>query len=155
MGLSIAPFVSTPIPVVRRMLLIAELKRGEILYDLGCGDGRIPIIAAQEFGAIGVGVDINWGLVRKAKEKVAELGLEGRVRIIHADLFDVDISPADVVTLYLTTGANEKVRPKLEKELKAGARVVSHDFEVPKWRPARIERFKERYRTHNIYLYRR
>ncbi len=150
---SIAPFVASPIPVVRKMLECAELKPGETLYDLGSGDGRIVIMAAQEFGARGVGVEMNRRLIDEAIEKMQELGLSDRVRFIHGNIFSVDLSPADVVTMYLTTGANEKVRPKLEKELKLGARIVSHDFYIPGWENSTNFKFNEGYRTHNIYLY--
>lgn len=152
---SIAPFVASPMSVVRKMLKYADLKPGETLYDLGCGDGRIVIMAAEEFGARGVGVDLNLSRVKEARAKVEGLHLGDRVRVIHGNLFDVDLRPADVVTMYLTTGANEKVRPKLEQELRTGARVVTHDFSISKWECVRNQRFKEGYRTHTIYLYRR
>ena len=139
--------------VVKKMLEYADLKPGETVYDLGCGDGRIVIMAAHEFGARGVGVDINPRLVKEARAKAEALGLGDRVRIIHSNLFDVDVSPADVVTMYLTTGANEKVRPKLERELMPGARVVTHDFSISNWECVKNLKFRENYRTHNIYLY--
>ncbi|RLI07939.1 hypothetical protein DRO42_07255 [Candidatus Bathyarchaeota archaeon] len=151
---SIAPYVASPMSVVRKMLEYADLRPGETLYDLGSGDGRIVIMAAQEFGARGVGVDLNPRLVKEARAKVEALGLSDRVRIIHGNLFDVDLSSADVVTMYLTTGANNKVRPKLERELRSGARVVTHDFSIPKWSYAKNLKFRENYRTHTIYLYR-
>ncbi|RJS84589.1 methyltransferase domain-containing protein [Candidatus Bathyarchaeota archaeon] len=155
----ISPYVASPIPVIKRMLTLAELKPNEILYDLGCGDGRTLIIAAQEFGARAVGVELREDLARQAANKVRELGLEDRVKVIYGDLFKVDISPADVVFLYLTTSANEKVRPKLEAELKKGARVVSHDYEIIKWKALKVERFCENpklgYPSHTLYLYKR
>lgn len=151
---SIAPFVASPIPVVRKMLEYAELKPGEILYDLGSGDGRIVIMAAQEFGARGVGIELNKRLLNEAMRKGEELKLGDGVRFIYDNLFNVDLSPADVVTMYLTTGANEKVRPKMERELRPGARVVTHDFSIPGWEEAKNLRFREEYRTHTIYLYR-
>ena len=152
-GRSVAPYVASPMSVVRKMLEYADLMPGETVYDLGCGDGRIVITAAQEFGARGVGVDINPRLVKEARVKAETLGLGDRIRIIHGNLFDVDVSPADVVTMYLTTGANEKVRPKLERELRAGARVVTHDFSIPHWECVKNLKFRENYRSHNIYLY--
>ncbi|RLI37686.1 hypothetical protein DRO55_00810 [Candidatus Bathyarchaeota archaeon] len=155
----ISPFVASPFPVIRRLLTLAELKPGEILYDLGSGDGRTVIMAAQEFGAIGVGIELREDLVKQSLKKIAQLKLEDRVKIIHANIFDVDLSPADVVYMYLTTSANEKVRPKLEAELKKGARVVSHDYEIVGWKAAKVERFCENprlgYPTHTLYLYRR
>ena len=121
------------------MLLLAEVKHGEAVYDLGCGDGRIVITAAQDFGAQGLGVELKEDLVRMAQRRVSELGLDGRVRIVHGDLFEVDVSRADVVTLYLTTSANRKVKPKLERELKPGARVVSHNYQIRGWTPEKTE----------------
>ncbi|KYH40804.1 MAG: RNA methyltransferase [Candidatus Bathyarchaeota archaeon B26-1] len=155
----ISPFVASPIPVVKRMLTLAELKPNEILYDLGAGDGRTLIIAAQEFGARAVGIELREDLVKQAVQKVRELGLQDRVKIIQGNLFDVNINQADVVYLYLTTSANEKVRPKLEAELKKGARVVSHDYEITKWKAVKVERFCENpklgYPSHTLYLYKR
>lgn len=153
----IAPFVATPLPVVKEMLTVAEVKLGETLYDLGCGDGRVAIMAAQEFGANAVGVEMREDLAKQAMGKVTELGLEGRVKIVQGDMFRIDLSQADVVTLYLTTSANDKVKPKLEAELKPGARVVSHDYEILGWRPVKIDNFCENprlgYPSHTIYVY--
>ena len=151
---SIAPFVASPIEVVRKMLEYSDLRSGENLYDLGCGDGRVVIMAAEEFGASSVGVDLNKLLVSETRKKAKVLGLDERVKIVHGNIFDLDLSQADVVTMYLTTGANEKVRPKLENELKAGARIVTHDFSIPGWSQERNLKFREGYRSHTIYLYR-
>ena len=155
----IAPFVASPLPVIRRMLVLAELKPGEIFYDLGAGDGRTVIMAAQEFGARAVGIELREDLAKKALQTVYQLGLQDRVTILHSNLFDVDISPADVVFLYLTTSANEKVKPKLEAELKPGARVVSHDYEIVGWKPFKVEEFCENpslgYPSHTLYLYKK
>jgi len=157
--LFIAPFVATPLPVVKQMLTLAQLKPGEIIYDLGCGDGRVVIMAAQEFGARGVGVEMREDLAKQALGKVSELGLDGRVKIVQSDMFKVDLAQADVVTLYLTTSANDKVRPKLESELRPGVRVVSHDYEILGWRPIKIDNFCENprlgYPSHTIYVYKR
>jgi len=157
--LFVAPFVATPLPVVKQMLNLAQLKPGEIIYDLGCGDGRVVIMAAQEFGARGVGVEMREDLVKQALGRVMELRLEGRVKIVHGDMFKLDLAQADVVTLYLTTSANDKVKPKLESELKAGARVVSHDYEILGWRPIKIDNFCENprlgYPSHTIYVYKK
>jgi len=153
-GDSIAPFVASPIEVVRKMLEYSNLKPRETLYDLGCGDGRIVIMAAEEFGASSVGVDLNKRLVSEARKKAKALGLGERVKIVNGNIFDLDLSQADVVTMYLTTGANEKVRPKLEQELKTGSRVVTHDFSIPGWSQERNLKFREGYRSHTIYLYR-
>ncbi len=152
--MSLAPFVASPQIVVERMLKIAGLKEGETLYDLGCGDGRIIITAATEFGANAVGVELDEGRYRKTLGKIQELKLENKVKLIHGNLLKVDLSSADVVTLYLLTSANEKVKPNLEKQLREGTRVVSHDFEIPGWRPIRIEEVSENYGfSHTIYLY--
>ncbi|UCH58149.1 MAG: methyltransferase domain-containing protein [Candidatus Bathyarchaeota archaeon] len=136
------------------MLEYAGLKPDEKVYDLGCGDGRIVIMAAEEFGAFGIGVDLNKRLVLEARRKARALKLDDRVQILQGNIFDLDLSPADLVTMYLTTGANEKVKPKLEAELKPGARVVTHDFSIPGWDQERNVKFKEGYRSHTIYLYR-
>jgi len=157
--LFIAPFVASPMPVVRRMLELAELRSGEVLYDLGSGDGRAVIMAAKEFGANAVGIELREDLVKKALNSVQELGIQDKVKIVHSDLFEVDLSQADVVFLYLTTSANEKVKPKLEAELKPSARVVSHDYEIVGWRPIKVDNFCENprlgYPSHTIYLYRK
>ena len=155
----IAPFVASPLPVVKQMLTLAQLQPGEILYDLGCGDGRVVIMAAQEFGARSVGVEMREDLAKQALGKVSELSLDGQVKIINGDMFKVDLAQADVVTLYLTTSANDKVKPKLESELKQGTRVVSHDYEILGWRPVKIDNFCENprlgYPSHTIYVYKR
>lgn len=153
----IAPYVSSPLPVVRQMLVLSELRPGELIYDLGSGDGRVVIMAAQEFGARAVGVELREDLVKRALERVSELGLDSRVKIVQNDMFNVDLKPADVVTLYLTTSANEKVKPKLESELRKGTRIVSHDYEVLGWKPDRVDKFCENprlgYPSHTIYVY--
>lgn len=152
--MSLAPFVASPQIVVERMLKLAKLKEGETLYDLGCGDGRIIITAATQFGANAVGVELDEGRYRKTLGRIRELKLEDKVKLIHGNLLKVDLSPADVVTLYLLTSANEKLKPNLEKHLREGTRVVSHDFEIPGWRPIRIEEVSESYGfSHTIYLY--
>lgn len=155
----IAPYVASPPLVVRQMLALSELRPGETVYDLGCGDGRVVIMAAQEFGANAVGVELREDLVKKAHGRVSELGLDGRVKIVQRDLFEVDLRFADVVTLYLTTSANERVRPKLESELRRGTRIVSHDYEVLGWKPFKIDNFCENprlgYPSHTIYVYHR
>ncbi len=150
---SIAPFVASPLLVVRKMLEFVGLKADEVLYDLGSGDGRIVLMAAQEFGAQGVGVELNRRLYAEAVRKGKEIEQTDRVKFINANMFEVDISTADVVTMYLTTGANEKVKPKLEEELHEGARVVTHDFSIPGWEYEKNLKFKEGYRHHTIYLY--
>ena len=147
------PFVSTPEHVARRMLELAKVGPNDVVYDLGAGDGRIVIMAAKEFGAKAVGVEIRKDLYEQILKKVKVDGLEGRVKVINGDFFQVDISEASVVTLYLLTSVNEKLKPKLERELKAGTRVVSHDFEVPGWKPIHVENVKDYWCDHKIYVY--
>ena len=149
----LAPFVPSPQPVVERMLEAADVKPGDVVYDLGCGDGRIPITAAREFKAKGVGVELSKDLARQAQDQVNKLGLSNRVSIIQGDLLNVDLRPADVVTLYLLTESNERLRPILEKTLRAGARVVSHDFKIRGWKPERVDEVPVYGRMHTIYVY--
>jgi len=155
----IAPYVPTPPQVIRQMLILAELKPGEVFFDLGAGDGRAVIMAAKDFGARAVGVELREDLVKRALSTVYEHGLQNRVTIVSGDMFNVDLTSADVVFLYLTTSANEKIKPKLEVELKAGVRVVSHDYEVVGWKSMKVENFCENpklgYPSHTIYLYRK
>lgn len=155
--LFISPYVATPFKVVRKMLILAELKPGEIVYDLGSGDGRVVIMAAQEFGAKAVGVELRGDLARRAINEVMKVNLESEVKIVQDDLFNIDLSPADIITLYLTTSANKKIKPKLESELKPGARVVSHDYAIPGWKTFKLNKFCENqnlgYPSHTIYVY--
>ncbi|MCD6431125.1 class I SAM-dependent methyltransferase [Candidatus Bathyarchaeota archaeon] len=141
------------------MLVLAELKPGEVLYDLGSGDGRAVIMAAKDFGARAVGVELREDLAKRALSSIHELGLQDRVTIVNGDMFNVNLSAADVVFLYLTTSANEKIKPKLEAELKPGVRVVSHDYEIVGWKPAKVKNFCENpklgYPSHTLYLYRK
>jgi predicted O-methyltransferase YrrM len=157
--LFVAPYVSSPLPVVRQMLTLAELGKGETFFDLGAGDGRSVIMAAQEFGAKAVGIELREDLAKRALSTIAELGIEDKAQILQADFFNIDLRSADVVFLYLTTSANEKVKPKLESELKPGARVVSHDYEILGWKPIKIDNFCENprlgYPSHTIYVYRK
>ena len=155
----IAPFVPSPPQVIRQMLILAQLKPREVFFDLGAGDGRAVIMAAKDFGARAVGVELREDLVKKALSTVYESGLQDRVTIVNGDMFNVDLTSADVIFLYLTTSANEKVKPKLETELKPGVRVVSHDYEIVGWKPVKVENFCENqtlgYPSHTIYLYKK
>jgi len=148
---SIAPFVQTPLEVAKKMLDLSQIKRDEVLYDLGCGDGRLIILAAKETGAKATGIELREDLIERARTEIKRLNLEGKVKVIQGNFFDVAISDADVITLYLTSSANERLRPKLEAELKRGARVVSHDFKVPGWKPSTV--YNELL-GHTIYAYR-
>ena len=155
----LAPFVATPTPVVRRMLVLAELKPGETLYDLGSGDGRAVIMAAKDFGAKSIGIELRDDLAKRALSSIQKLDLREKPQIIQKDIFNVDLSSANVVFLYLTTSANEKIKPKLEAELKCGARVVSHDYEILGWKPSKVDNFCENpklgYPSHTLYVYKR
>ena len=130
-------FVPTPEEVVDAMLRLAEVGPGDVVYDLGSGDGRIPITAARRFGARGVGIDLDPKLVAQASRAAQDAGLADRVTFIEADIFEADISAATVVTLYLLTSINERLQPKLRKELRPGTRVVSHQFRMGDWPPER------------------
>lgn len=130
-------FVPTPDEVVDAMLRLAEVGPDDIVYDLGSGDGRIPIAAARRFGARGVGIDLDPKLVAQASRSAQDAGVADRVKFIEADIFEADIANATVVTLYLLTSINERLRPKLLKELRAGTRVVSHQFRMGDWKPDR------------------
>jgi precorrin-6B methylase 2 len=149
----VAPNIPSPQPIVDLMLDLAAPKPGETVLDLGCGDGRVLITAAQRYKAKGIGVELSANLVRFTNDQLKRLNLEDQVTIMQGSLLDADVAPADVVILYLDTGANEMLRPKLEKHLRAGARVVSHDFEVRGWKPAKVEKMKAYNRTHSIFLY--
>jgi tRNA A58 N-methylase Trm61 len=134
--MSCAPFVQTPVEVAKKMIQLADLKSGQTLFDLGAGDGRLVILTAQETEASAVGVEMRDDLIERARSEIKKLSLENRVRMIHDDFFNVDLGEADAVTLYLTTSGNERLRPKLERELKKGAKVISHDFKVGNWKPS-------------------
>lgn len=149
----LAPFVPSPQPIVDRMLDIADVKTGETVYDLGCGDGRILITAAQRFRAKGVGIEISDKLVRSTSDQIKRLNLQDQIKVIHGNLMDVNLQQADVVTLYLETGSNDMLRPNLEKQLRPGTRVVSHDFAVRGWKPSKVEQIDAHNRKHTIYLY--
>jgi SAM-dependent methyltransferase len=133
-----APFVRTPDAIVDEMLAMAAPQPGELLYDLGCGDGRIVVRAAEVYGCHTVGFDIDPQRVREAQENVRRHDVENRVTIIEQDIFSLDLSEADVVTLYLLPRLNERLIPQL-KQLKPGARIVSHDFNLPGIVPDRVE----------------
>jgi len=150
---NLAPFVASPQPIVDRMLDVAGVKPGETVYDLGCGDGRILITAAKRFNAKGVGVELSEKLVSSTNETIKRMNLEDQVKIIHGHLLEVNLQPADVVTIYLETNSNDLLRPNLEKYLKPGARVVSHDFQVRGWKPTKVEKVNSHNRNHTIYLY--
>lgn len=129
------PFVPSPEAVVDGMLQLAKVGPNDVVYDLGSGDGRILITAAERYGASGVGIDIDPDRIRESRENAAEAGVEDRVRFIQGDLFEADIRPATVVTLYLLSSVNEEIRPRLLNQLRPGTRVVSHAFDMGPWQP--------------------
>jgi SAM-dependent methyltransferase len=150
----IVPYVPTPMAVVQKMLEVAKVQSDDVVYDLGSGDGRIVIMAAQKFGAHAVGVELDSDLFEKSSDRIRKLGLQDRAQIIHENMFEVNVHHATVVTLYLLTAVNERLRPKLERELRSGARVVSHDFQIPGWHPAETaEVTSENQVASKVYLY--
>jgi protein-L-isoaspartate O-methyltransferase len=153
----LAPYYPTPETVVQRMLQLGELKPGEKMYDLGSGDGRIVIMAAQKFKANSVGVEFDEGLWKQSMERIQALGLQKSARIIHGDIMQQHYEDADLVTVYLLPLSNDKVTPLLEKQLKKGARVVAHDFEFSAWKAERTVDIDDdgEGRSHRLYLYRR
>lgn len=151
---SLAPYVPTPVEVVKKMLELARVKKGDIVYDLGCGDGRIVVTAAKEYGVKGVGIDFNPKRVEEALANVKENKVEDLVTILQQDVMTVDLSAATVVTMYLLPESNLKLKPNLEKYLKKGARVVSHDFSTEGWDPVQIEVVNDdKGYSHTLYLW--
>ena len=144
-------YIPTPKNIVRQMLLLAKLRRGELLYDLGAGDGRILIEAAREFGARCVGVEIDPERVARMKERLAATKVEAE--IIEGDLMQVDLSNAGVITIYLSDSVNTKLAPKLSKELKTGARVVSLDYVLPDWKHDREVPIASAGLSRKVYVY--
>jgi hypothetical protein len=142
-------FVPTPPETVDEMLRQAKLKKGDVLYDLGSGDGRIPLAAARQYGVRAVGIDIDEKLVREANEAARREGLEGLVSFRLGDMFAADVSEATVVMLYLSNTLNVMLRPKLLRELRPGSRIISHDFRMGDWPPEKTIRvpWKNLYRT--------
>lgn len=135
------PYVPTPQAVVERMLVLARVGKGDVLYDLGSGDGRIVITAAKRYGARAVGIDLDPTRIKEARDNASAAGVDGQVRFIAGDLFKADLSDADVVTLYLLNSVNRDLRPQLWRQLKVGTRVVSHAFDMgSEWPPEKTER---------------
>jgi SAM-dependent methyltransferase len=136
------PYVPTTDEAVQAMLKLADVKKTDVVYDLGCGDGRIVIAAAKTYGAHGVGIDINPERIKEAKENAKKAGVEGIVRFEENDLFKADIHDATVVTLFLLQTVNPRLRPKLLKELKPGTRIVSNTFDMGDWKADKEETLK-------------
>ena len=142
-------FVPTPEDVVEQMLKLANVHKGDVVYDLGCGDGRAVVTAAKTFGVRAVDIDINPERIKESLENARKAGVMDRVTFRNEDLFEANIKEATVVTLYLLQSLNVKLRPKLWKELKPGTRVVSHDFDMGDWKPDKQIELDE----HTIYLW--
>jgi len=136
------PFVRSTPEVIDRMLELARVKPGDVLYDIGSGDGAIIIRAAKKYGVKGVGIEIDQDLVRKARDNAFREKVQDLVEFRAQDAFTVDVSPATVVTLYMLPDFNEKLRPMLDRQLKPGTRVVSHDYDIPGWVPDKVELVK-------------
>jgi len=153
----LAPYYPTPLTVVEKMLDLGGLKTDEKMFDLGSGDGRIVIMAAQKYGADATGIEMVDDLYRQSMEKIRSLGLQKNARIIHGDIFKQDYSAASLVTVYLLPTSNDKVRPLLEKQLKKGTRIISHDFPFRDWTPEKEVTIEDdgEGRSHTLYLYRR
>src|SRR6266567_4474203 len=139
------PYVPTTEEAVKAMLKLADVKKTDIVYDLGCGDGRIVIAAAKDFEARGVGIDINPVRIGEAKENAKKAGVESLVRFEENDLFQADIHGASVVTIFLLTDINLKLRPKLLRELQPGIRLVSNTFDMGDWKPDKQATVGEEY----------
>jgi SAM-dependent methyltransferase len=153
---SLAPYVPSPSDVVDRMLVLAQVTKDDVVYDLGCGDGRIPIAAAKKYGARGVGVDIDPARIAESRANAKAAGVEHLVEFRLEDAMTVDVSPATVVTLYLLSGSNAKLRPILTRQLRPGARIVSHMFSMGMdWPADKVDRFtSERGDQVTLYLWR-
>jgi cyclopropane fatty-acyl-phospholipid synthase-like methyltransferase len=147
------PYVSTPQSVVEAMLRLAAVREGDVIYDLGCGDGRIVITAARDFGATGVGIDIDPRRIDEANAMARVAGVSGRVRFAVQDLFKTDFSAATVLALYLVPEVNAQLLPKFRAELKPGTRVVSHQYRIGDWAPSRSETAWSGSMDHQIFLW--
>jgi len=150
---TLGPDVPTPPLVIERMLTAAHLKPNEMVYDLGCGEGRVVIMAAQKFHARAVGIELSRDLFEQTRNRIKQMGLDTQVTIVHGNALHYDLSPADVVTIYFLTSSNDRLRPVFEHSLKPGARVVSHDYEIRGWKPAIKETISVGGRAHTIFVY--
>ena len=139
----IVPYVPTPQEVVDRMLELAQVKKGDVLYDLGSGDGRIVVTAAKKYGVRAIGFEIDPERIKESTENIKKAGVGHLVEIRHQDIRSVDLSPASVLTMYLLPEVNLMIRPNIWKQMKPGSRVVSHDFDMGDWKPLKTENMKD------------
>jgi protein-L-isoaspartate O-methyltransferase len=153
----LAPYYETPEIVVDRMLQLGNLRPGERMFDLGSGDGRIVIMSAQKYSADATGIELDGGLVKQSAKRIKKAGLSANARIVQGDLLKQDYSSADLITVYLLPFGNEKLTPILEKQLKPGCRVVSHNAAFASWTPVKVADIKSdgEGHSHRLYLYQR
>jgi protein-L-isoaspartate O-methyltransferase len=153
----LAPYYPTPETIVEKMLQLGGLKAGEKVYDLGSGDGRIVIMAAEKFHADAVGIELDKDLFKLSMDKIHKLHLDKNAHIVNGDLLKQNYSSADLITVYLLPGFIDKVQPLLDQQLKKGSRVVAHDFEFKNWTPDKVENIADdgEGRSHTLYLYRK
>ncbi len=151
----IVPYVPTPQEAVERMLELAQVKKGDVVYDLGSGDGRIVITAAKKYGVKAVGFEIDPERIKESRENIRKEGVGNLVEIREQDIRTVDLSPASVLTMYLLPEVNLMLRPNIWKQMKPGSRVVSHDFDMGDWKPLKTESMKDRSGwDHTLYFWR-
>jgi len=153
-GKKIVPYVPTPQEVVERMLELAQVKKGDIVYDLGSGDGRIVVTAAKKYGVKAIGFEIDPERIKESAENIKKAGVGDLVEIRQQDIRTVDLSPATVLTMYLLPEVNLMIRPNILKQMKPGSRVVSHDFDMGDWKPLKTEQIKDGSSwDHTLYLW--
>jgi predicted RNA methylase len=150
---TLAPDFPTPQAVVDRMLALANVKAADIVYDLGCGDGRILISAVRNYHCHAVGVELSRDIYDRTCQRIKSLGLNDQITMVQGNVLHTDFHAADVVTLYLMTSTNERLKPLMERYLKSGSRVVSHDYEIHGWKPVKEEAVSVDGRPHKIFLY--
>jgi len=152
--LSTVPYVPTPEKVVKAMLELAKTSENDVVYDMGCGDGRIVITAVKDFNAKkAVCVEINDERIKETNQNIEKNGVVGRVSIVKANFFEAPLGEASVLTMFLLPNVNEMLKPKLEKELKPGTRIVSHEFEMREWIPKEVVKVEDGNMNHTVYLY--
>lgn len=153
-GKKIVPYVPTPQDVVERMLELAQVKKGDVVYDLGSGDGRIVVTAAKKYGVKAIGFEIDPERIKESAENIKKAGVGHLVEIRQQDIRTVDLSPATVLTMYLLPEVNLMIRPNIRKQMKPGSRVVSHDFDMGDWKPLKTEQIKDASSwDHTLYLW--